>query len=179
MTTLRLRTIAAAAIGLVCLLSTACSTYDPDVQDEAAAIRDNPKLGTSALPQDEKGTLYPTHPDDAFKGMDSHVQKVYGHEFSEDEIKGRNTWVMWSGGNQEFWDYLSRNSNGIVDLLKLCDSRFVRREDRFPIMGIVPHPGMVEAEPKKDLGEPSESNHYGLHLDTYYYGDDGDYGADD
>src|SRR5262245_50379318 len=36
-----------------------------------------------------------------------------------DEIKGRNTWVMWCGGNEAFWDWLAGHSHGFMDLLKL------------------------------------------------------------
>jgi hypothetical protein len=42
-------------------------------------------------------------------------------ELQPDEIKGRNTWVLWCGGNQVFWDYLAGHSYGFLDLLKLCD----------------------------------------------------------
>jgi hypothetical protein len=42
-------------------------------------------------------------------------------DLGQDEIKGRNTWMMWCGGNQVFWDYLAGHSYGFLDLLKLCD----------------------------------------------------------
>ncbi|MEY2558952.1 MAG: hypothetical protein QOE34_2377 [Verrucomicrobiota bacterium] len=42
-------------------------------------------------------------------------------DLTADEIKGRNTWMMWCGGNEVFWDYLSTHSYGFMDLLKLCD----------------------------------------------------------
>jgi hypothetical protein len=41
-------------------------------------------------------------------------------ELTEDEIKGRNTWLMWCGGNEVFWDWLAGNSYGFMDLLKLA-----------------------------------------------------------
>ncbi|MCG8462545.1 MAG: hypothetical protein MI919_40185, partial [Holophagales bacterium] len=34
------------------------------------------------------------------------------------EVRGRNTWWIWTGGNEAFWDYLSNNSFGTFDLLK-------------------------------------------------------------
>ena len=141
--------------------------------DEPMWIRRN--VGEEAIPQNSDGKLFPTHPGDAFKGMDSHVSSVYGYEFSPDEIKGRNTWVMWSGGNQAFWDYLARNGNGVLDFLRLLDSRFVRRSDRFPIMGIIPSPGMTERNadisnvPPKS--EWTKFPYYGLSLDSGIEGD--------
>ena len=96
MNTLYVRICWCAIFSLSCAFSISCRRAEP--QDEAAWIRDH--LGKEKVPQDDKGTYYPTHPYDAFKGMDSHVTEVYEHEFSKDEIMGRNTWVMWSGGNQ-------------------------------------------------------------------------------
>ncbi len=136
-------------------------------KDEGAWIRDT--QGDDKVPQNPAGTFYPTHAADAFKGMDSHVKDVYGADFSPDQIEGRNTWVMWTGGNQQFWDYLARNSNGIVDFLKLLDSRFIKRKDRFPIMGVVPNPGMTERSPDPDAEPPKDEwtkfPYYGLSLD--------------
>jgi hypothetical protein len=55
-----------------------------------------------------------------------------GLSLTEDEIKGRNTWILWTAGNQVFWDHLARRSYGLVDLLKTLDSR--RRPHRFAEM---------------------------------------------
>ena len=42
-------------------------------------------------------------------------------ELTTDEIKGRNTWVLWCAGDEVFWDYLAGHSYGFMDPLKLCD----------------------------------------------------------
>lgn len=152
---------------LVIALSPGCGG-GPDVVDEPKWIAEH--HGVEHVPQNDEGKLYPTHPVDVFEGMDRHVESVYGHEFSPDEIKGRNTWVMWTGGNQAFWDHLARHGNGIVDLLKLLDSRFIRRADRFPVMGLIPTPGMEERSPDPDARPPEEEwtrfPFYGLSLDS-------------
>ena len=31
-----------------------------------------------------------------------------GVALTADEIKGRNTWIVWTGGNDRFWDALTR-----------------------------------------------------------------------
>src|SRR5215831_8758061 len=54
---------------------------------------------------------------DVFKEMDG------GLALNEDEIKGRNTWILWTAGNQVFWDRLARESYGLVVLFKTLDSR--------------------------------------------------------
>src|SRR5436190_10157025 len=60
---------------------------------------------------------------DPFPGMDG------GIEFTPDEIAGRNTWVLWTGGNEAFWDYMARHAYGMIDFLKVLDSR--GRPERF------------------------------------------------
>jgi cytochrome c5 len=56
------------------------------------------------------------------------------------EIKGRNAWMMWTGGNEAFWDWLARFGYGSIDLLHVIDSDV--RSDRFERAGLIPEPGM-------------------------------------
>lgn len=56
-----------------------------------------------------------------------------------EEVKGRNAWVMWTGGNEAWWDWLARYGYGSIDLLKLIDDR--NRETRFARTGLVNEPG--------------------------------------
>ena len=37
-------------------------------------------------------------------------------------VKGRNNWLVWSGGNDRLWDYLGNNSFGALDFLKTVSS---------------------------------------------------------
>jgi hypothetical protein len=85
---------------------------------------------------------------DLFKGMDR------GIALTPEEIAGRNTWMLWTGGNEAFWDYLSRNAYGLVEFLKTIDSR--GRPQRFAKMGLINEPGYRQAT------EPDE---FGLYLD--------------
>lgn len=85
---------------------------------------------------------------DLFQPMDG------GIELSGEEIKGRNTWHLWTAGNDEFWDLMARKSRGLIDLLKTLDSR--KRNSRFKELGLVNEPGFRAA------GQPDE---FGLWLD--------------
>jgi hypothetical protein len=38
------------------------------------------------------------------------------------QVRGRNTWWAWAGGNQAFWDWLANNSFGTFDMLKTLSS---------------------------------------------------------
>lgn len=55
------------------------------------------------------------------------------------EIKGRNAWMLWTGGNELFWDWLSKNGYGSVDFLRLIGTP---REGRFDSVGLINEPGM-------------------------------------
>jgi hypothetical protein len=68
------------------------------------------------------------------------------------EVLGRNTWMMWVGGNDGFWDWLSR-TYGFIDLLRLVE---VPREERFAYGGLINEPGM----------ERRGLDPFGLNLDT-------------
>src|SRR5580658_2659996 len=74
---------------------------------------------------------------DVFKPMDG------GVDLASDEIKGRNTWILWTGGDEQFWERMSRESYGLIDLLKTVDSR--KRGTRFAEMGLINEPGFRQA----------------------------------
>lgn len=74
----------------------------------------------------------------------------------ESEVFGRNTWMIWCGGNEAFWDWLANHSLGFMDLLKVLDSR--TRATRWRDAGLVNEPGMREAT-------VAETNEFGLWLD--------------
>ena len=81
---------------------------------------------------------------DYFQGMDG------GIALAAAEVRGRNTWLMWTAGNQAFWDYLAARSFGRFDLLKMIDSR--RRARRFAIYGVMNEPGSAAATGPDQFG---------------------------
>ncbi len=87
---------------------------------------------------------------DIFKPLDG------GIALEPNEIMGRNTWNLWSGGNQHFWNHVAQDSFGLMDLLKMLDNRKYPRGDRFKTLGLVNEPGFSAAT------KPDE---YGLWLD--------------
>jgi hypothetical protein len=68
---------------------------------------------------------FPQITDDIFKPMDG------GIDLSQAEIMGRNTWNLWSGGNQHFWNQAAQDSFGLMDLLRMLDNRKFPRGERF------------------------------------------------
>ncbi|MBI3864958.1 MAG: hypothetical protein HY290_24045 [Planctomycetia bacterium] len=73
-----------------------------------------------------------------------------------DAIRGRNTWILWGGGNEGFWNWLAQDGYGFMDFLVAFDSR--NRGSRFKRLGVVNQPGFVSnADPAKRV--------LGLYLD--------------
>ncbi|HEY5330048.1 MAG TPA: cytochrome c [Acidobacteriaceae bacterium] len=73
---------------------------------------------------------------------------------SDAERKGRNTWILWTAGDETFWDTMARDGAGIGDLLRAIDSR--QRATRFHDGGMINQPGFTAA---------SKPDRYGLWID--------------
>ena len=89
---------------------------------------------------------------DVFKPMDG------GIDLSPEEIMGRNTWNLWSAGNQRFWNRAAQDSDGLIDLLKMLDNRKYPRGERFKILGLMNEPGFRARA-------PTDPDEFGLCLD--------------
>ncbi|MGF1627864.1 MAG: hypothetical protein ACFCUT_00200 [Kiloniellaceae bacterium] len=58
-------------------------------------------------------------------------------------IRGQNTWLVWSGGNDRFWDFITTRTAGAFDLLKVVSShpsQYHGRENRSHYLGLVNEP---------------------------------------
>lgn len=88
---------------------------------------------------------------DPFPGMDFQGRGV---ELTDDELKGRIVWNLWTGDNAGFWDWLSTHGFGTADLLKVITSR---RDTRFEKYGLFNQPGYVR---------PSQPDEHGLYLEV-------------
>lgn len=76
-------------------------------------------------------------------------------------IKGQNTWLLWSGGNDRFWDFITTRTAGAFDLLKVVSShpsQYYGRENRSHYLGLV-------NEPCFTAPEGPDSDRFGLWLD--------------
>src|SRR3954470_3641315 len=57
-----------------------------------------------------------------------HASEDYFHDMdggvalTAEEIKGRNMWNVWSGGNDHLWNAMSEYTFGAFDLLKIVSS---------------------------------------------------------
>ncbi len=134
-----------------------CAGGSHPPQDEARANYPNENYSTPADWQAVAQKYYAPAEGDYFEDMDAMgTADVIGAQklkLAPEEIKGRNAWVLWAGGNQAFWDWLARHSYGSVDFLKLIDSQ--DRGRRFARTGLITEPGMrppTEEETQQALG---------------------------
>jgi hypothetical protein len=81
---------------------------------------------------------------DIFQAMDG------GIKLTPAEVAGRNTWMLWTAGNEAFWDDMGRHAYGLVDFLKMIDSR--RRPTRFAQGGLINEPGYRQATAPDQFG---------------------------
>ncbi len=94
--------------------------------------------------------------EDYFHAMDG------GGAFTPDQVKGRNMWLVWTGGNDRFWDVIGAASFGTLDFLKTISSHPTlpySRDTRWTYLGLVNEPCF-----RKATGP--DPNRYGLWLDT-------------
>jgi len=118
-----------------------------------------PKPGTvldEAKRANRTVATFPAADEDYFKEMDG------GIALGPEEIKGRNMWHVWTGGNDRLWDVLAQESLGSFDLLKVLSSHPATpnsRESRWYRQGLVNEPCFTRAT-------GPDPNRYGLWLDV-------------
>jgi hypothetical protein len=98
---------------------------------------------------------FPAADEDYFHDMDG------GITLTADEIKGRNTWLVWTGGDDRLWDVLSTASVGTLDFLKTLSSYpglKASRDNRWNYLGLVNEPCFEKAT-------GPDPQRYGLWLD--------------
>jgi len=85
---------------------------------------------------------FPAADEDYFHDMDG------GGNVTPDEVQGRNTWIVWTAGNDRFWDTISVNSVGTLDFLKTLSSHpglKFSRDNRWRYLGLVNEPCFEKA----------------------------------
>jgi hypothetical protein len=120
--------------------------------------RSGPRPGhvpDEALRAGRAAASFPAADEDYFRAMDG------GHALTPDQVKGRNMWLVWSGGNDRFWDLLTNRSFGTFDLLKTVSSAPnlpFGRSNRWSYFGVI-------NEPCFDKPTGPDNRHFGLWLD--------------
>ena len=120
---------------------------------------DKPKIGPQL---DEAKTVgrtaesFPAADENYFRDMDG------GIDLSPEEVKGRNMWTVWTGGNDRFWDGMTESTFGGFDLLKIVaydPTKPISRDQRWEDIGLI-------NEPCFDAPTKPDPNRFGLLLDV-------------
>jgi hypothetical protein len=80
---------------------------------------------------------FPHAGEDYFHDMDNGVL------LTPQEVKGRNMWLVWTGGNDRFWNEMTQYTFGAFDLLKAISSHpslGYSRANRWTYLGLVNEP---------------------------------------
>jgi len=113
------------------------------------------KVKDEAMLAGRSAESMPGADEDYFHDMDG------GIALNTDEVKGRNNWIVWTGGNDRFWDVISAKSFGTLDFLKTLSSRpglAASRDNRWNYLGL-------SNEPCYEKAAGPDPDRYGLWLD--------------
>lgn len=117
------------------------------------------KIKDEALSAGRSADSFGFASEDLFHDMDQ--TKDGPLQLTTDQIRGRNMWMVWTGGDDRLWDVLNWKSFGAFDLLKTISSNKnlkFGRHNRWEYLGLVNEPCFEEAK----AGDPDR---FGLWLD--------------
>ncbi|MCP3463508.1 cytochrome c [Bradyrhizobium sp. CCGUVB23] len=95
------------------------------------------------------------------------LTKLSEQQIRDSASRGQNAWLIWTGGNDRFWDYAASHTAGAFDLLKTISSHQGKdgkggmaygRHNRWSWLGLVNEPCFTEAK-------EGDKAHFGLWLD--------------
>jgi hypothetical protein len=152
----------------------ACSTL---VTDGTSCGKGAGRVKDEALCVGRKADSFPAADEDYFRDMDYGATKrpeqvaaaldpylpgISPHDAVSAVVKGRNNWIVWTGGNDRLWDILADKTVGNLDFLKtLSDHPSLKysRDNRWRYLGLVNEPCFRKAKGPRD-------DRYGLWLDV-------------
>lgn len=102
------------------------------------------------------------NPKEMAAALDPYLPGITPEDAVNAVVKGRNNWIVWTGGNDRLWDVVASKSAGITDLLKTVSthpSLNYNRDNRWYYLGLV-------NEPCFENGTGPRQDRYGLWLDV-------------
>jgi hypothetical protein len=109
---------------------------------------DSPHPGTvldEARQAGRSAASLPAPVEDYFHDMDGGVDLKTDPATKLNPVLGRNTWLVWSGGNDRLWDRLTTYSFGALGVVKIVTYEQTKPIDRgewFKRLGIINEPCM-------------------------------------
>ncbi|MCI0620073.1 MAG: hypothetical protein L0387_00080, partial [Acidobacteria bacterium] len=102
------------------------------------------------------------HPKVVAAALEPYVPGIKPDDAVKAVAKGRNSWIVWTAGNDRLWDILSRASRGNLDFLKVLSnhpSLKFSRDNRWYYLGLV-------NEPCFEKGKGLQQDRFGLWIDA-------------
>lgn len=132
-------------VASISLLSLLCFTLLLSCTSLSSLKKSSPGPGEvidEARHVNRTASSFPAADEDFFSKMDG------GISLEPHEIQGRNTWIVWAGGNDRLWDHISKVSFGTLDFLKTLSSHpslKFSRDNRWYYLGLVNEPCFEKA----------------------------------
>jgi len=120
---------------LVLLIAPLMATCSKEHAQPGAVLDEATRAGRTAA-------SFPAADEDYFREMDG------GIALTPDEVRGRNTWIVWTGGNDRMWDQMNAISFGALDFLKTLSSHpslKASRDNRWEYLGLINEPCFEKA----------------------------------
>lgn len=127
------------------IIALLCFTFLLSCTSLSSLIKHGPSPGEvvdEARHVNRTASSFPAADEDFFSHMDG------GISLEPQEVQGRNTWIIWTGGNDRLWDHLSKSSFGTLDFLKTLSSHpslKFSRNTRWNYLGLVNEPCFEKA----------------------------------
>jgi hypothetical protein len=167
-----IRNIGLVALAMVATLSlpaaalskTDCGSGAGQVKDEALCVGRSPESLAGADEDYFRDMDYGAtkNPDALAAALQPYAPGITPQQAFKSAVVGRNNWIVWAGGNDRLWDFLSYQSLGGLDLLKTLSnhpSLKFSRDSRWNYLGLVNEPCFT-----KPTGP--RADRYGLWLDA-------------
>lgn len=159
--------VAIAVVGVYLLISPPSGKFG-NVEDEAKlagrSVEEFPGADEPYFAEMDKGLLVKPEAGQPFPDEIVEIATATGLDpeaVRKAAIRGQNAWIVWTGGNDRFWDFAARNTIGSFDLLKTISShpsQAYGTDNRFRYLGLVNEPCF-----SKPTG--ADPKHFGLWLD--------------
>ena len=108
------------------------------------------------------GSPFPENQNDLVERLQPYLPELSKEELIKKVVMGRNNWLVYTGGNDRFWDSFNHFAFGGIDLLKTISNHpeaSAPRSQRWEKLGLVNEPCFKEVQgPRPDR--------YGLWLDV-------------
>ncbi len=134
-----------------------------EAKEAGLTVEDLPGAGEPYFAEMDHGLLVEpaggNYPEEITEVAD--ILKMEPEAVRQAAIRGQNMWLVWTGGNDRFWEFAALNTIGAFDLLKLISNdpnKGFGRHNRFRYNGMINEPCFEKSE------EP-DPERYGLRLD--------------